>query len=275
MWILDKPSLDIAKKDFDTAFPVNNNSSIDKDRKAIKEIYDLYDVNEGCTSHEYKGVTCNLKTKNKVKTAYNRTYEGKNLHYIRLELFKGIHKCPICSISAPTELDHFLPQSKFELLSINRQNLIPVCHICNNNKLAKDPNDFVHSYYASFPKDYFFIAQIEVVDESLSVKFVLLEKKIEKKDLHKKALTQIKEINLTNRLSKEIDGFLFEIFQEENLNDDNFVVSIDKLISKYHKVYGMNDWRTAFLIGIKNNSDINAKLINSIINRYKPNPIGA
>lgn len=275
MWILKKPTLDVAKNDFDFAFPIGSDNDIDKDRDNIKKIYDLYDENCGCIIKEYEGLDCEHNTIGKVKKAYRLTYEGKNLDYIRSSLFKNVHKCPMCSISAPSELDHFLPISDYNLLSINRQNIVPACHICNNKKQAQNPNNFVHSYYAEFPNEYFFIAIVDIINDSLVVEFQLLEEKFENNELYKKALNQIKKIGLNNRLSHEIDGFLFEIFQAENLNNGNYIDSINRMIRKYNEIYGKNDWRTAFLIGIKNNKSIDSELINSIIARYRPNLVGA
>lgn len=274
MWRLNKPSLISAKSDFDNAFPRGNNVNIDLDRNSVMDIYDKYDLRNGCSHNDYKGNMCHKETKSKLKNAYNKTYPGKELSYIRTDLFENVHKCPVCSIAAPSELDHFLPQADYDLLSINRQNLIPSCHICNNNKRCQNGDTFVHAYYANFPDDYFFTTEIDIVNNSMVFNFVIKEKAFGiNKDLYRRVVNQVDRVKLKDRLSKEIDGFIFEIFDLNELNDENYSALLDRVIRKYCISHGKNDWRTSFLMGMKANNAINSELINRIIEKYRPNPV--
>ena len=45
--------------------------------------------------------------------------------------------CPFCGGAAATELDHFIPKTLYPQLCITPYNLIPICHICNDNKRTK------------------------------------------------------------------------------------------------------------------------------------------
>jgi len=273
MWALEKPTLDDAKNDLDTAFPLGNIVQVDNDRVEIKRIYKVYEDNNGKKDNEYKGTRCSSITITKIKDAYAKTYDGKELDFIRSELLLDVDKCPICSISSPTELDHVFPQSDYKLLAINRQNLVPNCHSCNHSKSAKDPDDFVHAYFANFPDDYFFIADLNVINESLSVDFTLNQdpfEAISQIDLYNRAKNQIKEVKLRLRLKKEVNGFLFEAFELNSFNDETFKNYLNNLVTKYTKLYGKNDWRTALLRAMSLNDLVTADLVNKIVSRYKP-----
>jgi 5-methylcytosine-specific restriction endonuclease McrA len=62
-------------------------------------------------------------------------------------------KCPICSQRLVRTLDHYLPKSKYPLLSIVPYNLVPSCHDCNKDKLVDVPtkgeDETLHPYYDS------------------------------------------------------------------------------------------------------------------------------
>ncbi len=60
-------------------------------------------------------------------------------------------KCPFCGFGQATTLDHYLPKSKFPLLSIMPSNIIPSCKDCNAGKsvtfaLSKE-SQTLHPYY--------------------------------------------------------------------------------------------------------------------------------
>jgi|GEM_PF-6386028 hypothetical protein len=64
------------------------------------------------------------------------------------------NKCCFCSYEDPTELDHFLPKSKFPEFSILLTNLIPSCKNCNSYKGTTIPNSaessYIHPYYEKY-----------------------------------------------------------------------------------------------------------------------------
>jgi len=45
-------------------------------------------------------------------------------------------KCPFCGIGSASTLDHYLPKSKFPILSVLPLNLVPSCSDCNGGKNA-------------------------------------------------------------------------------------------------------------------------------------------
>lgn len=45
--------------------------------------------------------------------------------------------CPLCGVKKVATLDHYLPKSRYPLLSVNPENLVPACRECNTVKLDK------------------------------------------------------------------------------------------------------------------------------------------
>jgi len=48
--------------------------------------------------------------------------------------------CPYCNLDTGAQLDHFLPKSKYPEFSLYGPNLLPICGVCNNIKLASITN---------------------------------------------------------------------------------------------------------------------------------------
>lgn len=69
-----------------------------------------------------------------------------------------ILQCPLCGAGNPIELDHYAPRSKFPEFSVMAQNLIPICHDCNENKdndylSATGERLFFNAYYDVLTSD--------------------------------------------------------------------------------------------------------------------------
>ena len=46
-------------------------------------------------------------------------------------------RCPLCGLNYVYDLDHYMPKSIYPQYAVHPQNLIPICHRCNNKKLEK------------------------------------------------------------------------------------------------------------------------------------------
>lgn len=73
------------------------------------------------------------------------------LHYDYIFSLAPNGKCPYCSQRVVRTLDHYLPKSKYPLLSITPLNLVPSCSDCNKDKLvdvpSKSEEESLHPYY--------------------------------------------------------------------------------------------------------------------------------
>ncbi|ELY2473211.1 HNH endonuclease [Cronobacter sakazakii] len=63
-------------------------------------------------------------------------------------------KCPMCSESIVTSLDHHVPKQTYYSYAVNPKNLVPICSRCNEAKKNTMPNrvdkQFIHPYYDDF-----------------------------------------------------------------------------------------------------------------------------
>ena len=83
------------------------------------------------------------------------------------ELFKHTKNglCPTCALNKASELDHFLPKSKYPEFSIFLRNLIPICHNCNHLKNNNTSIRFLHSYYDDIDQFELLQARIEIREQ--------------------------------------------------------------------------------------------------------------
>jgi hypothetical protein len=74
-----------------------------------------------------------------------------NKYYNQLKSAAPFGKCPLCAVRGVDTLDHYLPKSKFPILSVTPINLIPACTPCNKGKLIDIPGSSeeqtLHPYY--------------------------------------------------------------------------------------------------------------------------------
>ncbi|WP_370185128.1 HNH endonuclease [Rhodococcus wratislaviensis] len=65
-------------------------------------------------------------------------------------------KCPYCYQFKATEIDHYLPKSKFGEYAVYAPNLVPICRTCNGKKLSRymrlgGGRRFLHPYFDTLP----------------------------------------------------------------------------------------------------------------------------
>nr|MBL0691923.1 hypothetical protein [SAR324 cluster bacterium] len=74
----------------------------------------------------------------KIKKELQKLYSDKMVKGVARPIYEYIlaesksKGCCFCSYAEATEIDHFLPKSKFSEFSIAPINLVPVCNRCNN-----------------------------------------------------------------------------------------------------------------------------------------------
>ena len=86
---------------------------------------------------------------------YSNQFVSKELPrtavYDQLKSRAPYGKCPFCGYCDVDQLDHYLPKSKYPLLTVLPINLVPSCPYCNGGKnaeIAEKPEDqILHPYY--------------------------------------------------------------------------------------------------------------------------------
>jgi HNH endonuclease len=71
--------------------------------------------------------------------------------YDKIKTAPRFGRCPMCGHRDVTQLDHYLPKTRFPALAVNPQNLVPICAECNKRKASFSPasesEQFLHPYY--------------------------------------------------------------------------------------------------------------------------------
>lgn len=277
MWILRKPDLERAMSDIKAVIKASNGALQNGDEPQIRIVYQSYDDNGGTIS---KAVNTRLSEdqRNTLKSLYSKTYSTKQgegeLYFIRKELMDVVQECPMCGIKPPSQLDHQMAESSFASVAVCRLNLVPTCGVCNNKKRAKTALDFVHPYYAKFPRDVVFLiakVTVDVVQMTVSWHFEIDGNGLSDEDLLARINNQVSVIELFDRLSKASNSYLSDLLYGKNMNTDEEIRTF--LNSEYIKdrdLYGLNHWRTALVSALYTCREFTPRVLQRFVSQIKP-----
>lgn len=277
MWTLKKPDLERAMSDIKAVIKASNGALLDSDEPHIRMVYQAYDNNNGTISKAVNDHLCQ-KQRNALKKMYSATYNTKPsqmpLYFIRKELMDAVQECPMCGMASPSQLDHQLPKSSFEALSVCRLNLVPTCGVCNNKKRARSAKGFIHPYYAKFPNGVIFlIAKVDVDMKELAVSwhFEIDGSNIGDSVLLDKINNQVSVIELFDRLSKASNTYLSDLLYGVHLDTEAEIRYFFKIeYEKNEKLYGLNHWRTALVSALYNCKNFSPQVLQRFVSQIKP-----
>ncbi|BDC82656.1 HNH endonuclease [Aeromonas hydrophila] len=270
MWTLSPLENIDEQKIIDTALTYKNGDIkyelSDAEKISITEIYELYDQLEGREHNDLKGLgTLSQESRSAMHDAYGEIQIKGRLSNYRSKILLSAKRCPCCSIIDADEVDHYLPRSIFNALSLYSKNLIPLCHKCNNKKRTiRDAGDnrFLHAYFEEIPDDeMFFIATTSIVDGALMVDFAIQRTDNLSLRAYSMMRFQMGKVELNDRLKKEINIFLMpysDILETVySVREDAADVRafLAKTVRTFTYNFGLNDWRTALLFSLSNNND--------------------
>ena len=178
------------------------NDLVEEEKEYIEkgESKKLYEIKE--SKHE------------KIKKLYDKFYGNQKYGY-RSEIIGKTVRCPICGSPfgyGTLWLDHVLPQSRFEKLTITPINLVPFCSSCNRGKgieIGNKEMGILNHYFNCYELKYYLELDIIVIDNKINIEIkikeyskITKEKKIEEQN-YKKIKFHIElykiKITLTNR----------------------------------------------------------------------------
>lgn len=227
----------------------------------IDGLYTLYHEQKGLPCVELEGATISADTKLALKKAYLEVQDSGRLANLRSRLFLSAKKCPLCGIEATTDLDHYLPESKYECLAIYSRNLIPTCHKCNNKKrasVAVNGVGFLHLYYFEEPGGIFFIAETDIVNGALLINFHITQLEGMSQVIYDSLCFQIERINLNERLKAEVNDFLGSMYTSfemayESSGIEGLRILLKKTRDNYTTRFGRNHWKRALMDSLSDN----------------------
>lgn len=256
------PDCSLAFIQLDRALKYRNGSYkhllTEEEKNIIKKIYDKYDLLKGSIHDEFKSTLLQPSTNNALENAYSEVQIKGRLCDLRSYLLLLIDRCPYCGINPADELDHYLPKSTYQAVSIYPQNLIPICHTCNNAKRTAinngDNKTFYNAYHESFPNVAVLIAETNFTGNNLIINFDI-DSTLSNSELKEKLRFQFERSKLNERLLKEANTFIFdkkssiEVFYDAD--PDNGVKKLfEKDYNEYLARYGLNHWKTALVLAL-------------------------
>lgn len=269
MWKLNLPSKDDAEKNIEIAFTYKKGTKkfnlTQTELKNLLTFYESYETAKGVADVTLSSKGLRADVLNAMENAYAEVQGAGRLKDLRNRLFLNAKTCPCCGIIAPDELDHHLPISKYQAFAIYSSNLIPYCHKCNNKKRTTtgiDPNKrFIHVYYDAVPMD----AQFLFCDVSIKEKGLVIALRINKihqlsDQLYKQMVFQIEKVELTSRLTKELNIHLSasaSYIQSDFENGGKSAVQNGLLRSATAQkiTYGINHWRPVLMEALANHDE--------------------
>lgn len=263
MWKLRPPELNDALSDIDNLIAAHDDLDA-SDKIVLSRIFTQYHTQNGHIER-IQDQKLPSEKREAMKMLYDKTYDGKDLHYIRAELQKNVNKCPFCGISEASQLDHHQPKSLYGSIAVCRLNLVPSCGVCNNKK--RTGGDYVHAYYDTFPDSDFLIAEITVCGEIMSVDFRIDPDMPE--DIRRRMENQMIKLELHDRLRKEVNTFLMERFSTSPATDEELSIQLEAIRQNMMHAHRRNDWRTALIRGLQNCPKFNASFLASYIGYLK------
>ncbi len=271
MWTLTKPVTDdsrdllaraLSRDRGAPAYVINN-----VELTAAVERYSQYDQKNGLADEELSVSIHKGELANAIHDAYSQVQDGARLKDYRSRLLLSAKLCPYCSSPTITDLDHYLPRSKYKDFSIYAANLVPSCHPCNNVKRAFAPDDnteqhLIHPYFDTFPDE-----PIIEIDTTLSenggiapVLYVPQNDEVPQTTLRARAQFQIEKFRLNTRLTEAINLFLSN--HEVALEAIYSTGGADKVSEYLHLTatktaerLGQNDWHARLLFSLADNAE--------------------
>lgn len=214
-------------------------------RTAIKHAFSVNNkIEELCNQNEtpvYLNCLPNI-VESKIKPLLVKFYEDllerkkvpgtKQDYYQKLIEENELQYCPCCGLNYfesedskyREAFDHYLPKSKYPFLSVNFENLVPLCHKCNSDrKGAKDPiKDGAKAFYP-FSNNHHNIQIDLTIDKSKDIRI------LEREDL---------TINLTGDTDKiETWDRLFDIKERYNNVSRKLTKSLLQRIKRRHNKF--------------------------------------
>ncbi|WBL33747.1 HNH endonuclease signature motif containing protein [Sinirhodobacter sp. HNIBRBA609] len=164
---------------------------------------------------------------------YNEQFVKKSgacrLEYERLLASSPRKKCPMCSESTVTALDHHLPKSSYFRHAVNPDNLVPICSRCNEAKKHTMPNaeskQFMHPYFDDFSK-------------APWLEFVFLER-----DPIEVEFRSIRPAGVSDRAFEKIKSHFTRLKLNE-LYTSNAIVMLEDLKETFSIYFDLLDWES-------------------------------
>lgn len=184
--------------------------------KKLRALYLAYSIGKGAACNITEDVPSRITYGAMLRVAYKKTYEGKQLYWLRTELLAVAgNRCPSCGGARPVTLDHHLAQTPFPEFAILPLNLVAMCGPCNQHKSASTGKTiataFIHPYLDQIPTVSFFTPTVERANGSYTVSFAFTPTAIPDTVLAGRMARQLKRVDFNKALLPEVGELLNEL----------------------------------------------------------------
>ncbi|WP_156318114.1 HNH endonuclease [Porphyrobacter sp. AAP60] len=239
------------------ARPVYLESSADYSKKGAT--YSLHEIADGNPA-EIKIPTLDLITL--YDQGLLRRRSKARLLYEEIRLSTPHNICPYCNHRNVGQLDHFLAKSKFPILSVCPQNLVPSCADCNKIKRDRTYQSFteapLHPYFDYFEGIDWLVCKLEKTDGYWIAKF----------DIDSASLHANNVLKLVNHFTEFGLWELYSIQASAELARQSGLVEefrksggaaavrdyLEKSVRSF-RAFSNNHWRTALARGCLDNAE--------------------
>lgn len=217
--------------------------------KASKEYLSHLKNVECLYQKEDKKIKCDNIYKNHILDLYKNKFTRQSAkayeYYKRIR--ESIKYCPYCNFPRrdASELDHYLPKSKFPILTFTVGNLVPICPYCNKKKLSyfsfKSEEMLVHPYFDEFIAEPLKYIACEILNK-LKIDFHFYIKKKEEWNMEefKKVEFHFQMLKLWDLYHSDFSSEFTSYFEELILiYQDEERVGVEKALER--KLKSMND----------------------------------
>lgn len=150
-----------------------------------------------------------------MRDLYDKQFNNvKSTGHFRDEILLGATnaRCPYCGLGQVSQLDHYLPKSEFQAITVHPQNLVPACADCNKIKSAYRPTGdapaVLHPYFdEAFDWDWL-EASLVIGEGEFTVAEFGVSTLISDSQLVDRLSTHLGVFNLCNRFSSEASQVL-------------------------------------------------------------------
>jgi hypothetical protein len=189
-----------------------------------------------------------------------KTKPGREI-YDALMARAPLFRCPFCGLNHVSTLDHFLPKTKYPVLSIIPANLVPSCKDCNTGKgstvATTGKSQPLHPYFdrEPFQTEQWLFARI-IDNHPVTVVYEIFPPNGWSSENKKRVEAHFYEFNLYSRYSIEAANelasqeFIFNRYIESR-NYDSLISDLEERYSSHERL-SINSWQTALYKALLN-----------------------
>lgn len=223
------------KKEFFVDLSVMDKAKLGKDKKEVNKLYkDIF------------------REKLIIRTKYYDVILGND----------GDTTCPICGCGKIKNLDHFFPESKYQLLCVTPLNLIPTCIDCNfakRDKIFEECSKIPLNPYFDDIKEKWLKCSIEIYKGTLITNFDVSEK-VQNRLLYErcKSHMDIYKLNETfqNAARNHIINSMWSYLQVYRSGSrEGLEVYLNEALNSYNKI-DENSWISSLYSGLLEKLDV-------------------